>query len=135
MFRISCSVIGGFDQSCREQGSGLVCQAQRGAVSDFVELLLNRSVYFWVFVPVEISPNRGICVEVLASVDIMEHGAFTLQYYDWLALYPIAHLSERVPDEGVIKLGQGMHLSVNQTTTVLISNVFKAEQSSAISDG
>jgi len=60
-------------------------------------------------VPVQIRPNGGIGVEVFFAVSIPQHRAFALNDYNRLALEPVAHLRERMPDVCVVELHEFVH--------------------------
>src|SRR5581483_11611394 len=60
-------------------------------------------------VAVKVGPDRGVRVEILASVHVAQHRAASGDDHDRLALEPVAHLGERMPDVLVIEAGEGVH--------------------------
>ena len=60
-------------------------------------------------VAVQIGPDGGIAVEILATARIPEDCALSGNDDDRLAIEPVAHLSERVPEVRVVELGELMH--------------------------
>ena len=61
--------------------------------------------------PVKIRPDGGVGVEILFVVNIAKHRAFAGLDDDGFALQPVAHLRERMPDVGVIEVGERVHKS------------------------
>src|SRR2546425_5864064 len=60
-------------------------------------------------VPVQIGPNGGIGIEIFATAQITKYCALSGNDDDRLAIKPVAHLRERVPEIRMIKLGERMH--------------------------
>lgn len=78
---------------------------------DLFELSLDRRVDPGVIVAVQIRPNRRIRVEIFTSANVVQHRTFARDNDHRLALQPVAHLGEGMPDKLVIKLGKRMHLN------------------------
>ena len=93
----------------RQQRRGFIRQAERGRVSDLSKLPPDGGVDFRMVVPVQIRPDGGIGIEILTAVRIPQHCAAPLHDEDRLALQPIPHLGEWVPDVSVIEFGQLVH--------------------------
>ena len=60
-------------------------------------------------VPVQIGPDGGIAVEIFATSHITEYCPLSGNDNDRLAIEPVAHLRERVPEVRVVKVGERMH--------------------------
>src|SRR6266446_1007199 len=60
-------------------------------------------------VAVQVGPHRRIGIEIFPATDIPQHSPFSCGDDDGLAFEPIAHLSERMPDEAMIELAKWMH--------------------------
>jgi hypothetical protein len=103
--------IGCPDKFFRQQARRFIGQAERRAVRDFFELSLDRRVDFGMIVAVQIRPNRRIRVEIFMSTHVAQNRAFARDNDNRLALQPVAHLGERMPDKLVIKLGKRVHLN------------------------
>ena len=97
------------DELFGQQRGGFVGEAERGAVGDFAQLALDGGVEPGMVVPVQIGPDGGVGVEIFAAMHIPQHGALALHDDDRLALEPVAHLGERVPEVAVVEFGQRVH--------------------------
>ena len=65
-------------------------------------------------VTVQICPDGRIRVQKSSSVNVAQFRAAAFDNHNWLALQPIAHLRERMPDELAVELGEFVHFkSVN----------------------
>ena len=78
-------------------------------MGDFSELPPDGRVDFWMLMAMEIRPDGRVGVEIFAAMHITQNGAFAFGNHNRLALQPVAHLRERMPDELVIKLGEFVH--------------------------
>ena len=85
-------------------------------MSDFTELAPDCGVDGRVAVPVKISPDGRIGIEILLAVGITEHRAASFDDHDRLLPQPIPHLGEWVPNELVIELSQLVHERISNTT-------------------
>src|SRR5215469_16278788 len=63
-------------------------------------------------VAVQIGPNGRIGVEIFAAFDVPEDGAFAGDDHNRLALEPVAHLREGMPDKLVVEFSERMHLNL-----------------------
>ena len=102
-------MIGRLDQFFRQQARRFIGQAERGTVRDFFELSLDGRVDSGMIVAVQIRPDRRIRVEIFPSANVVQHRAFARDNDNRLALQPVAHLGEGMPDELVIKFGERVH--------------------------
>ena len=60
-------------------------------------------------VPVQVGPDGGVGIKILAAVHIVQHRAGAVRDDNRLARQPVLHLRERMPDVAVIEFGQLMH--------------------------
>src|SRR5438045_5711753 len=79
-------------------------------MGDLLQLAFEGGIDFWMAVAVQVGPDRGIRVEILATIDIAQDGACAGCDNDRLLFKPIRHLRKRVPDVAMIELGQRIHL-------------------------
>jgi hypothetical protein len=96
------------DQSGGELGSPRMGESQHGRVSDPVELLAHGSVELRVTVPVNVAPQRGDAIDVAPPSRVDQVGALGFLDHHRLLLHPALLLGERVPDEALIELGNGL---------------------------
>jgi len=113
------------DQFLRQQAGRFIGQAECRAVRDFPELPPDGRIELRMMVTVQVRPNRGIRVEIVASPNVAQHRALARDDDHWLALQPVTHLGEGMPDELVIKFGELVHLRLidcNAATNCEISS-------------
>src|SRR5437867_7562403 len=70
-------------------------------------------------VPVQIGPDGGIAVEIFATAHVPEHCALSGNDEDRLAIEPVAHLRERVPEIRVVELSGLMHAAAQGQNSIL----------------
>ena len=63
-------------------------------------------------VAVKIGPDGGVGVEILAAMDVLQHGSPALRDNDWLYLQPVLHLGEGMPDKLMVEFREAMHLDL-----------------------
>jgi len=63
-----------------------------------------------VIVAVQIRPNRRIRIEIFTSANVAQNRAVARDNDHRLALQPVAHLREGMPDELMVKFGELVHL-------------------------
>ena len=78
-------------------------------MGNLLQLPRDGGVDFRVLMAVEIGPDAGVRVEIFAAVCIAEHGALAGRDEDRLALEPVAHLREGMPDVGVVEFRERVH--------------------------
>ena len=78
-------------------------------MGNFLQLLIDRRVDFWMIMAMEIGPDRGVRIQIAAAFHIAQDGSVSGNDYDRFALQPIAHLREGMPQEPVIQLRQPVH--------------------------
>jgi hypothetical protein len=66
-------------------------------------------IEFRMVMPVEIGPDAGVGIEVLAAVKVAEDGPAARFDDDGFPLEPIPHLRERMPVIIQVQSGQRMH--------------------------
>ena len=80
-------------------------------MGNLLELILERTIDLLAPMSVEVGPNGGIGVDVFPSVGVGDHGTVALKNQDGLALGPLLHLSERMPNMAQIKFRKRIHES------------------------
>src|SRR5512137_732101 len=75
-------------------------------MSDFAQLPTNGRINPRVIVAMEIGPYGRISIEVFAPVDVFQERAAAPDEHQRLALEPVTHLGERMPDVSLIELSQ-----------------------------
>src|SRR4051812_48662265 len=93
----------GVDELLSQSRSWLIGEAEGGGMGDFAELLLNGGIDPRMIMPVEISPNGRIGIQIFLPVSIPQNRAIARSNDNRLALQPIAHLRERMPDIFMVK--------------------------------
>ena len=78
-------------------------------MGDLAQLALDGGVEPGMVVPVQIGPDGGVGVEILAAMRIPQHGAVALHDEDGLALEPVPHLGEGMPEVAVVQFSEGVH--------------------------
>ncbi len=73
-------------------------------MADLLELALDGAIDLGVVVPVKIRPDRGVGIEIGVPFVIGEKRPFPGSDHDGLALKPVLHLGERVPDVLLVEL-------------------------------
>ena len=76
---------------------------------DFLQLPCDGRVDFRMPVTVEICPDGSVGVEKLTAFHVAQHRAFAAGDDNRLALEPVAHLRERMPDEFLVEAGEFVH--------------------------
>ena len=100
------------DQFLGEQRSGFIGEAKGGTVGNFFELPADGGVDFRMIMAVQIGPDGGIGIEIFLAVNIFQPGTLAGLNEDGFVFEPVAHLGKRMPDVGLIELGEGMrHVS------------------------
>ena len=92
----------------------------------------NEPFDLGMIVTVEVGPDGRVGVEILFAVDIAQHRALAFDNDDRLALEPVAHLRERMPDELVIELGEAN--SVTLTWGSLAGRTYRVRYKDNLSD-
>jgi hypothetical protein len=85
-------------------------------------------------VSVQICPDGSIGIEIFAAMNVAQDGAMTFGDDERLALEPVAHLGERMPDEPAVELGGLVHGSkgLGQWSELLLSAKATCEISSGL---
>ena len=86
------------DKFRRQQTCRFIREAEGGAVGNLFQLSRDGGVDLGVLMAVKVGPDGGVGVEVLLAVCVAKYRAFAGRDDDWLALQPVAHLGERMPD-------------------------------------
>ena len=71
-------------------------------MGDFFKLRANGGVDLWMIVAVEIGPNRRVRIQKFAALHITQDRSVPGSDYDRLALQPIPHLREWMPQIFVV---------------------------------
>jgi hypothetical protein len=78
-------------------------------VGDLPQLPPDGGVDPGMIVSVQIGPDGRVGIKIFPPLRIPQPGAFAAYDYNRLALEPIAHLGEGVPDVTMIQFGERMH--------------------------
>src|SRR6516164_140366 len=74
-----------------------------------LQLPANGLVNLGMIMPMKISPDRGVAVQILAVMRILQFRAPAFDDNDRLLLEPVPHLGEWMPQVSVIQASQTMH--------------------------
>src|SRR5580765_1349146 len=77
---------------------------------------------------VKTGPNGGIGIQVFPPAHIPQHSPVTCGYHNRLALEPVPHLGEWVPEITMIQFSQRMHATGLPMRQVSIPNSFARQQ-------
>ena len=77
-------------------------QPEQGRVRDLVELLVDARAQGRVVVAVQVHPERGDAVEVAVPLGVDQVVALAALDHHGLAVQPLAHLRERVPERALV---------------------------------
>ena len=92
-----------------EQARRFVRQAEGRAVRNFPELPPDRRIDLRMVVAVQVRPDRGICVKIFASANVLQHRALAGRDHHRLAFQPVTHLGEWMPDKLLVEVCELVH--------------------------
>jgi len=78
-------------------------------MGDFAELPFERGIDVGMTMPVQVRPDGGIGIEILAAVGVAQQGDLAFDDDDRLAFEPVLHLRERMPYVLLVKFGERVH--------------------------